>query len=183
MTRILVGFSTLALLAITAGPAPGQGFTNPPTLAPTVRLPVVAPPGLLPGPFVPRPFPGIGYPWFGGYGYSPINPVYVWTPPVFDSAPPPAPNGPPAIVPELPAEWTIEFPAIADVTLNGAPAPGDGTVRKLTSPALKPGATYTFAVTAQWTTDGKQYEWDRTLTLGSGQRSRSTVTRGFLVGK
>ena len=190
MTRILV---PLLAVALAAGPALGQGFTRPMPTPPPVRDPATGQLVPWPGPvvprFVPRPFPMFGVPWFGGLGYYSYGPPVAWYPPVYDYGPvfpqyqPPAQNGPPPIVPELPAEWTIEFPAAGDVTVNGVPATGDGAVRKLTSPPLKPAERYTFAVAARWTADGKRYEWDRTLTLGAGERSRSTVARGFLVGK
>ena len=86
-------------------------------------------------------------------------------------------------MPELPAEWTIEFPAAADVTLNRAPTRRRRHCGSWQFPPLKPGAKYTFAIAARWSADGKRYEWDRTLTLGAGERSRSTVARGFLVEK
>jgi uncharacterized protein (TIGR03000 family) len=81
--------------------------------------------------------------------------------------------------PELPAELTLEFPADAAVTLNGQAVKGSGKTQTLTSPPLKAGETYTFDVAANWTADGKKYEWDRTVTLGSGERSKVAVARGF----
>jgi len=195
MTRVRL--STVALLVLAAHPAFGQGFSRPVQTPPPVTTPggrvVPWSPSLLPP--IARQIPPIAVPWFGGLGYYSYGPSYpytydTWYLPAYDQfptgpvapAPQPAPSGPPAIVPELSAEWTLEFPASAEVTLNGNPT-GVGTVRKLTSPPLKPGESYTFAVTAKWTADGKKYEWDRTLTLGSGQRSRTVVTRGFLVEK
>lgn len=196
MTRFLLPLTAVALVAASAL---GQGFTHPLPTPPPGRDPVTGRPVPWPGGMPPgvRPFPPITVPWFGSFGYYSYWPSYPysydsWYLPAYDypTAPAPVapnrpadPNAPPPIVPELPAEWTIEFPVSADVTLNGHPAPGDGAVRKMTSPPLKPGETYTFAVTAKWTADGKRYEWDRTLTLGSGQRSRSVVARGFLVEK
>lgn len=83
--------------------------------------------------------------------------------------------------PELPAELTLEFPADAAVTLNGRSVEGSGKTRTLTSPELKAGESYTFDVKANWTADGKKYEWERTVTLGSGERSKVAVARGFQV--
>lgn len=194
MTRFLL---PLVAAALVAASALGQGFSGPLPTPPPVRDPSTGRLVPWPGPGVPfmRPFPPITVPWFGGFGYYTYGPSYpytydAWYLPAYSAGPtpvpqyqPPAPNAPPPIVPELPAEWTIEFPAGADVTLNGRPAAGEGAVRKLTSPPLKAGETYTFAVTAHWTADGKTYEWDRTLTLGAGQRSRSVVSRGFPVEK
>src|SRR5699024_5829325 len=100
-----------------------------------------------------RPVAPITVPWFGGYGYYPYywsSYPYTydsWSMPAYNAVPAapvtqaPAPNGPPPIVPELPAEWTIEFPADAAVTLNGRAVEGGGVVRKLSSPPLKPGET------------------------------------------
>jgi uncharacterized protein (TIGR03000 family) len=84
--------------------------------------------------------------------------------------------------PELPAELTLEFPADAAVTLNGRAAEGSsGRTQTLTSPPLRAGESYTFDVKANWTADGKKYEWERTVTLGSGERSKVAVARGFPV--
>jgi uncharacterized protein (TIGR03000 family) len=81
----------------------------------------------------------------------------------------------------LTAELTIEFPADAEVSVNGTAVPGSGKVRTLSSPVLRTGLTHTFAVIARWTQDGQKYEWERSVTLGPGERSRITVARGFLV--
>ena len=90
----------------------------------------------------------------------------------------------------LPLPWPAPPPGVgpggslvmtAAVTLNGQSVQGSGRTRTLTSPQLKAGETYTFDVKANWTADGKKYEWDRTVTLGSGERSKVAVARGFLA--
>ncbi|HVK16765.1 MAG TPA: TIGR03000 domain-containing protein [Fimbriiglobus sp.] len=139
--------------------------------------------------------------WYGGY--SPYYPgsfygsPYVWgwgmsepsmdygrplTAPPLQGAGGTGSSGPQVVVnPELPAELSLEFPVDAAVTLNGKAVEGSGKARTLTSPPLKPGEAYTFDVKANWTADGKKYEWDRTVTLGSGERSKVAIARGFPV--
>jgi uncharacterized protein (TIGR03000 family) len=204
MTRTLLPLAVAALLFASA-PAPAQGIR--PIARPIVSAPDVRPflPGRQPGWAVP---PGLAYPtapWFGGYyggfygGYYPgyYGDYYPYLGSSTSFYYPPAPlTAPPltgaggtgsgsaatvVVNPEQPAELTVEFPAAPDVTLNGAAAEGEGTARTFRSPPLKPGETYTFDVKAKWTVDGKRYEWDRTVTLGAGERSRLTVARGFPV--
>ena len=50
--------------------------------------------------------------------------------------------------------------------------------RVLTSPVLSPNQKYTFNIKARWTTGGKTYEAKRSVTLGSGDRSRLMVVSG-----
>jgi uncharacterized protein (TIGR03000 family) len=85
------------------------------------------------------------------------------------------------INPELPAVLALEFPADAAVTLNGKAVEGSGKSQTLTSPPLRAGESYTFDVKANWTADGKKFEWERTVTVGSGDRSKVAVARGFPV--
>jgi uncharacterized protein (TIGR03000 family) len=85
------------------------------------------------------------------------------------------------INPELAAELTVELPAVAKVTLNGRAVDTSGKTVTLSSPQLKAGETYTFDVKANWTTDGRQYMWERVVTLGSGERSKMAVARGFPI--
>ena len=124
-----------------------------------------------------------GSPYYGGWGMS--GPTMDYGRPL--QAPPLQGAGVSSqdaalvVNPELPAELTVQFPASAEVTLNGAAAKGEGATRTLTSPPLKAGESHTFDVKAKWTADGKRYEWERTVTLGSGERSKVTVARGFPV--
>jgi uncharacterized protein (TIGR03000 family) len=202
MTRLLAA----ALIPLTAAPALAQGLrdTRPtPQYFPgsPFRPPIAdfGPRAGLPGMVVPtRPWvvpPGWG--WYGGY--SPFfpgsfygSPYVAWgwglPEPAMDrltpTTPPPlqgAGTGDLTIIPELPAELTLEFPADARVWLNGEAVDGEGKTRTLRSPPLRPGEGHTFNVRAEWTADGRRFEWERTVTLNSGQRSRVTVARGFPV--
>ena len=189
---------TVGLALLVAAPALAQGIrTGPPA---TAFRPVF--PGVQPGPLPVRPwpyrpafFPGFGYPMGGpvyypfgtGAYYGPTTSYYAPTT-GFGTGPslvaPPlqgAGGSTPVVDPELVAELTIEFPADAEITVNGEAAPGSAPARTLTSPPLKAGMAQTFAVKARWTKDGQRYEWERTVTLGPGERSRITVARGFLV--
>jgi uncharacterized protein (TIGR03000 family) len=67
--------------------------------------------------------------------------------------------------------------------VNGAPSGQDGAIQVFTSPPLKVGETFRFAVAARWTEKGAEYEWERTVTLEAGQRSRILVASGFKVAK
>ena len=74
---------------------------------------------------------------------------------------------------EFPATLTLQFPAAADVWLDGKKVEGSAAEeRVLTSPTLKPGEDYTFALKARWTADGKTYEATRSVKVGPGDRSR-----------
>jgi uncharacterized protein (TIGR03000 family) len=81
----------------------------------------------------------------------------------------------------FPAQLTIEFPASPSVTVNGQPISTSGPTQTLTSPALRPGQTYTFNVQARWSADGQEYEWNRRVTVAAGERSQVTVAHGFPV--
>lgn len=137
-----------------------------------VYFPAVAPGGYpMYGPWI-----GYGYP-FGGYApfYAPPVQPQVVTPPA-----------PPAVVVvpanEFPATLSLQFPAAAEVWLNGKPAKGEASEeRVLTSPVLKPGETFTFSVRATWEQGGKTYESTHTVTLGPGDRCRLLVVSGTEV--
>lgn len=120
-----------------------------------------------------------GVPYYGYYSMptTPLNarPVEV---PALQGA---GGMGSAALLPELPAELTIEFPASATVTLDGVAVPGTGTLQQWKSPPLKVGQRHTFTVIARWTLDGRKFEWDRAVTLGAGERGRVAVARGFPV--
>jgi uncharacterized protein (TIGR03000 family) len=83
-----------------------------------------------------------------------------------------------ALANEFPATLIVQFPAAADVWFNGEKAAGAGEEHTLISRALKPGERFTFDVKGRWTAGGKTYESKRTVTLGSGDRSRLLVVSG-----
>ena len=80
---------------------------------------------------------------------------------------------------EFPATLTLQFPAAAEVWLDGKKMTGGATAeRVLTSPVLTQTQQYTFAVRARWTTGGKTYEAKRSVALGAGDRSRLYIVSG-----
>lgn len=83
-----------------------------------------------------------------------------------------------SIAPSLAATFAVEFPTAAEVWVNGKKQSGRKDKWELTSPALDPGETHTFDVKARWKGDDGEYEWSRTVTLGSGDRGRVNVFSG-----
>ena len=122
---------------------------------------------------------------YGGYGYG-YGSSYDYAPSViveFVPALPPRPPEPRIVLAnEFPATLSLQFPAAAEVWLNGkAVAGGASEERVLTSPVLKPGEQFAFEVKSRWSISGKTYENTRTVTLGSGDRSRLLVVSGTEV--
>lgn len=77
------------------------------------------------------------------------------------------------------ATLVVEFPAVAEVSVNGKA--GDGAPRAewtLTSPALAAGASHTFVVKGSWKANGKAFEATRAVTVTAGDRARSIVVAG-----
>jgi hypothetical protein len=118
-------------------------------------------------------------PWTGyRYAYGGILPTNVGVTP----AAPARPHRPQPVVilaEEFPATLAVQFPAAADVWLDGKKV---GVIareeRVLTSPVLKPTQTYTFLVKARWNQDGKTYEAKRAVTLGPNEHSRLLIVSG-----
>jgi uncharacterized protein (TIGR03000 family) len=79
---------------------------------------------------------------------------------------------------ESPAVLTLQFPAKADVWLDGKKAMNSVETHTLQSPALQPGQSYTFDVKARWKSGGKTYETTRSVVLGPGDRSRLLIVSG-----
>jgi uncharacterized protein (TIGR03000 family) len=119
---------------------------------------------------------GYDTPFYGGGYYGPnIDPIYVPVP-VVPQDPPVAVSG------SLPARLTIEFPAPAEVWVNGQKVEGDpATTWALESPVLGPGESYTYRVRARWQANGQTYEYTKEVTLKTGQRSNLTVYSGTAV--
>ncbi|MBA4186414.1 MAG: hypothetical protein C0467_00200 [Planctomycetaceae bacterium] len=83
------------------------------------------------------------------------------------------------MVNEFPAVLTLEFPAAAEVWVNGKKGEGDPTTEwTLTSPDLLKGTEYTFEVKARWTVGGKTFEYQRSIKVEGGNRSRALVVAG-----
>jgi uncharacterized protein (TIGR03000 family) len=61
--------------------------------------------------------------------------------------------------------------ALAEVTFDGHKTTSTGKDRVFTTPALTPGATYTFTVTATWTEGGLPRSETRTVPVQAGKSS------------
>lgn len=121
---------------------------------------------------------GYPYPYGGGFGYAPVT---NYSPDLSAADPAPGPIAPGRnLAPEeYPAVLVLEFPAPAEVWVNGRKSNGKrSTEWTLTSPAVRVFSTYTFEVTGRWVVNGKTYESTRTIDVPSGGRSRSLVVSG-----
>jgi uncharacterized protein (TIGR03000 family) len=114
-------------------------------------------------------------PYLGAYGTSRLPDPAVQLPNLVPADPAPDLR--------LPAEFTVEFPAPVQATVNGTVTAKEAITHTFTSPPLRPGERHTFAVSARWATGTDEYEWDRTVVVESGQRSRAVVAAGFKVMK
>jgi uncharacterized protein (TIGR03000 family) len=127
---------------------------------------------------------GWGYqtynPWVGfGYSYGGILPTYTAPAQPVGVDQPQRPEPVVVLVNEFPATLTVQFPAAAEVWVDGTKVKGDAVEEQiLTSPVLKPTQQYTFLVKARWTMKGKTYEAKRAVTLGPGDRSRLMIVSG-----
>lgn len=135
------------------------------------------------------PYYGYGYGGFGygGYGYGGYGLGYgsssYYPPPPIVQVPVYVPVGPAEPNVELSgkasAELVLEFPAAAEVWVDGKKGEGDPhTEWTLTSPSIPVGTEYPFNVKARWKANGKTYEYDRTVSVVAGDRSRSLVLSG-----
>lgn len=131
-----------------------------------------------------------GYGWGGGYpyyGYSGYQSPYAspFQPPVVGDGPaelPPSSGPTIALANEFPATLTMEFPAAAEVWVNGKKAEGSAATEwTLTSPVMKSGESFKFEVKARWAAGGKTYEAERSVSVASGNRSRVLVIAGTQV--
>jgi uncharacterized protein (TIGR03000 family) len=179
----------------------GGGF-KPPAPPVTPSLPALMPnkPGMgggisggfgHPGPRPPQRHPG--YPFYGIWpGYTGGYPAYY--PPVYYPIEVPVPVEVPVYVPvgppeprvelsgQLPAILVLQFPAAAQVTINGKKSEGDPqTEWTLTSPPVNVGAPFAFEIKARWTASGKTFEYAKTVSVAGGDRTRSLVLTGTEV--
>ena len=110
---------------------------------------------------------GLGYSYgYGGYGSG----YGGYDDGDYDFGPPhlPARSAPNFVLANVfPATLTVELPAGAK--------PAEYV---LTSPELKAGDPYTFAVNVRWASGGKTYEAKRSVTLNAGDRSRLHILSG-----
>ncbi len=132
---------------------------------------------------------GWGYqtynPWTGfGYAYGgilPADPVVtpIATPAAVAVEQPRRAEPVVVLAQEFPATLALQFPAAAEVWLDGKKVSGSAKEEQvLKSPVLQPTQTYTFLVKARWEKDGKTYEAKRSVTLGPGDHSRLLIVSG-----
>ncbi len=201
MFRILIALLAVAAFTATADAQPGNlplspgvrpaspigpgmpagvgGLTTRPGQPGIIYFPAIAPwNGWAIGWGYQSPFGGYTFGGYLPYGYTELVPA---PQPVAVERPRP-PERAITLANEFPATLSLQFPAAAEVWLNGKAVKGEASEdRVLTSPVLKPGERFTFEVKARWKTGGKEYESVRTVTLGPGDRSRLLVVSGTEV--
>ncbi len=203
MLRTLIALVVVAGFAAIASAQPGN-LPLAPGIMPASPIGPGMPAGI--GPATTRPGqPGIVYfraiapwGWATGWGYQTYSP---WTgysysfggylpdgyvaPPVQQQVIVEQPRQPArtiVLANEFPATLVLQFPAVAEVWLNGKSVKGTASEeRTLMSPVLKPGEKFAFEVKARWTNRGKTYESTETVTLGPGDRTRLFVVSGTEV--
>ena len=199
MRTVSLFLITNGLLGTVSPTAFAQGFQQSAPIPPVMPRPAIF---VRPIPYVPYGFNGgfaggfyggrFGPTWVGNFGpaypYSNWSPYLVTNPqPTFSTLDRPqlvgAGGGTAAIVPQVPAELTIEFPATPEVVVTGGTVSGEGLSRTVTSKAIRSGNAATFDITAKWTLDGQHFEWKRTMSLDSGERTRLVILRGVPVQK
>jgi uncharacterized protein (TIGR03000 family) len=123
------------------------------------------------------PFYGIG-PGFGGWSSFYSYPVEIPIPvPVFVPVSPSDPQV--ELSGEMSAVLVLEFPAPAEVWVNGKKGEGDAQVEwTLTSPPVILGTEYLFSVKAKWTANGSTFEYEKAIPVAAGGRTRSLVLSG-----
>ena len=181
-------FLSFAILTLLPSVASAQGIVTP------YRPPVIPPgsPASIP-PLPGRPFPGLpplpglyplpGVVWYPWYWQQPQPVVIVNAPVVVPAAAPTRPNDMPSIVfAEVPATLKLQFPAPADVWLDGVKLDGPAsTARELPSVPLKIGAEHIFRIKARWTLDGTTYEVERISTVPAGGTKKLLIVSGTPV--
>jgi uncharacterized protein (TIGR03000 family) len=85
----------------------------------------------------------------------------------------PAPTVAPAEPVNQTAEIDVKLPRPdATVWVDGNQmSAGSGAFRSFVSPALQPGSTYTYRITAAWMEDGQEVRMERTVPVAAGRRS------------
>ena len=192
MLRTLTALGMLTALAATATAQPGRLPLSPGVMPASPYGPGMPPSGSFSqragqgfNVFFPPSAPfGWGYqaysPWTGyGYSYGGLLPAFPAAPAPVTVEPLRRPDPVVVLAQEYPATLTLQFPAAAEVWLDGKKMTGEATAeRALTSPVLTQTQQYTFAVRARWTTGGKTYEAKRSVALGAGDRSRLYIVSG-----
>ena len=79
----------------------------------------------------------------------------------------------------MPAILVLEFPALAEVWVNGKKGVGDAQAEwTLTSPSVIVDTEYLFSVKAKWTANGRTFEYEKAIPVAAGGRTRSLVLSG-----
>ncbi len=196
MFRTVAVLGTLTALTATASAQPGTTRNWP--YVPGAQLPAASVPQGAQGGTVYFPV-ALPTGWGIGWGYQTYNPWtgfsyafggIVPTNSVISGAPASVaesaqrPERTVVLSNEFPATLSLQFPAAAEVWLDGKKVSGDAAAeRVLTSPVLRPDQTYTFNVKAHWTIGDKTYETTRVVKLGPGDRSRLLIVSGDEVRK
>jgi hypothetical protein len=185
-------FRTAVALLLAPAFALAQGIVT------TYRPPVIPPgsPGSIP-PLPGQPFPPlvgmypiagpVWYPWYSsGWGWNApqvvvnVNPAPVMVVPVANRGE--VRDNLALAAAEIPAVLKVQFPAPADVWVNGAKLDGPATAeRDIPSAPIKLGSEYTFAIKARWTLSGTNYEVERTSTVPAGGSKKLIVVSGTPV--
>jgi hypothetical protein len=76
------------------------------------------------------------------------------------------------------ATVTIDFPALADMRVNGRQMPGAEKRWVLT---FGPDDEGPVELRAEWTVDGQRYEWERTVNVLPNAKTRISVGAGFPI--
>jgi uncharacterized protein (TIGR03000 family) len=114
------------------------------------------------------------YPYGSGYydSYQGVAPVYPdsysasTTPDVgYQSFYPPA-----TVQPDTIAHITVNVPAGAQLSFDGAPTTTTGPVRQFDSPALTPGSRYSYEVQARWNENGQEVTQTQQVAVTAGVR-------------
>jgi uncharacterized protein (TIGR03000 family) len=135
--------------------------------------------------------PGLPPIWWGGGGWFPYyDPGYGYSGPtivqvqqqVIAPVAVQPPDPPVALSGQAVATLVLEFPTSAEVWVDGKKGEGEPTAEwTLTSPPLAVGSEFVFKVKARWTANGKTFEYERTVTVPAGNRSKALVVSGTEV--
>ena len=124
---------------------------------------------------------------YAGYSYHGPAGMYYW-PNLGDATPPTSetPKDPPPLTPqEMPKQKagtiSIRLPADATLRFNGVAASGSGAVRTFRTPALVPGRSYQYVLTAEVTRDGRTEQVSETVRVRAGETAAITLAPGAVT--
>ena len=102
---------------------------------------------------------------YGCYGYAPVYYGAVTTGVTYASAPVQQPAAAPATI-------TVNVPADAVVSVDGAKTSSTSTERVFASPDLKPGTIYYYTLTAEVVREGKTLTAREVITVEAGKNTK-----------